>query len=346
MVQWAAVAVALSIAAMAGGSSAQDLRVGVVERPPFAIRTEDGAWLGIAIDLWRLVAEDLGLSYAYVDLDETRVADALASGEVGLALPVNATPALEGAVDLTHPVYTATLGVAAKRQSQILSIVRGFASWQFLRMVAGLSVLLLVVGAIVWLLERRRNGDQFHRSAVKGLGDGFWWAGVTLTTIGYGDKAPVTLAGRAVAMLWMLVGLAVSAALTAAVVTLAGVQQHADVPEFFGERTVGVVQGSTTELFLANEAIEPQVYPTVEAALGAVEAGDVDAVAGAAPALRHVVSESGAFDLQVRTTRLDPHYVSFAVPEGSDLREPLNASLLARLSSESGWNLIERYLPD
>ena len=346
----AMVVLVLALALGAGTGQAQDnggrLRVGVVERPPFAIRTSDGAWLGMAVDLWRLAAEDLGLAYRYAALDREQAADALAAGEVDLALPLDATPGLEQTADLTHPIYTATMGVATERQARVLSVVQGFASWQFLRLVLGLSALLLVVGALVWLLERRRNGEQFHRGILKGLGDGFWWAGVTLTTIGYGDKAPVTAAGRAVAMLWMLTGLAVSAALTAAVVTLAGVNQQVDVPEVFGDRRVGVVTGSSAELFLQREQARLRAYDSIPAALRGLNAGEVEVVAAPAPALRHVVSESGAFDLNVRTTRLDPHHVGIALPAGSDLRDPLNVALLGRLSNESGWNLIDRYLPE
>ena len=188
--------------------------------------------------------------------------------------------------------------------------------------------------------------EQFHPSPLRGLGDGFWWAGVTLTTIGYGDKAPVTLLGRAVAMFWMLVGLAISASLTAAVVTLANVNRQIDVPEVLAGRVIGTVEGTTAAALLAGEGVEGTRYGSVPAALEALGAGEVEAVAAAAPALEHAVAERGAFDFTVRATRLDPQYVSFALPEGSALREPLNVALLERLVSESGLNLIDRYLPE
>jgi voltage-gated potassium channel len=52
-----------------------------------------------------------------------------------------------------------------------------------------------------------------HRSA----GDGAWWAVSTVTTVGYGDVTPHTLAGRVLSVFVMLVGIGFAAFLTAAV---------------------------------------------------------------------------------------------------------------------------------
>ncbi len=45
--------------------------------------------------------------------------------------------------------------------------------------------------------------------------DGFWWAWVTMTTVGYGDLVPTTLEGRIVGMVLILVGIAIFSLLTA-----------------------------------------------------------------------------------------------------------------------------------
>jgi voltage-gated potassium channel Kch len=49
------------------------------------------------------------------------------------------------------------------------------------------------------------------------LGQGLWWAVQTVTTVGYGDLVPSTVAGQLVAALVMLLGLAFLAVVTAAI---------------------------------------------------------------------------------------------------------------------------------
>ena len=49
------------------------------------------------------------------------------------------------------------------------------------------------------------------------LGQGLWWSVQTVTTVGYGDHVPTDVAGRLVAALVMLLGLAFLAVITAAI---------------------------------------------------------------------------------------------------------------------------------
>jgi voltage-gated potassium channel len=58
-----------------------------------------------------------------------------------------------------------------------------------------------IFGTGAFILEHGTN-PQFRE-----LQDGLWWALVTLTTVGYGDIAPITAAGRAVAVMTMIFGM-------------------------------------------------------------------------------------------------------------------------------------------
>jgi voltage-gated potassium channel len=49
------------------------------------------------------------------------------------------------------------------------------------------------------------------------IGSGLWWAVQTVTTVGYGDHVPVTVAGRLIAALVMLAGIGFLTVITAAI---------------------------------------------------------------------------------------------------------------------------------
>jgi len=83
----------------------------------------------------------------------------------------------------------------------------------------GLHYVLLAVLVLVFVLAALELG--FEQGApganIHNYGDALWWAIVTVTTVGYGDKYPVTAGGRGVAVVLMLVGIGLVGVLTATV---------------------------------------------------------------------------------------------------------------------------------
>ena len=95
-------------------------------------------------------------------------------------------------------------------------LIRSF----FLRRGTGfvLACLLVAVvggGTLVFIAEHNHASSQ-----ITSLGDSYWWALVTMTTVGYGDYAPVTALGRGVAGFLMIFGIAALSITTASVATL------------------------------------------------------------------------------------------------------------------------------
>jgi voltage-gated potassium channel len=85
------------------------------------------------------------------------------------------------------------------------------------------AVGLLFLGAWLDLLfEKSAPGSNIHS-----YHDALWWAVVTVTTVGYGDRFPVTEGGRAVAVVLMLVGIGLIGVLTATVASFF-VAEHTD----------------------------------------------------------------------------------------------------------------------
>ena len=74
------------------------------------------------------------------------------------------------------------------------------------------AVMLFVAAAAMLVVER---GDP--DSNIKTFPDALWWAATTVTTVGYGDRYPVTAVGRLVATGLMVVGIALLGVITASV---------------------------------------------------------------------------------------------------------------------------------
>lgn len=72
--------------------------------------------------------------------------------------------------------------------------------------IIGISTVLFFA-VTVFLFEKDHN-DEF-----KSIGDALWWVVVTFTTIGYGDKVPITVGGRLAATVGMLVGVGILASI-------------------------------------------------------------------------------------------------------------------------------------
>lgn len=75
----------------------------------------------------------------------------------------------------------------------------------------GATSLLLFVAALA-ILDAERGAE---RSNITSFSDALWWAFATVTTVGYGDRFPVTFGGRAVAAGLMLAGIALIGVVTA-----------------------------------------------------------------------------------------------------------------------------------
>ncbi len=81
----------------------------------------------------------------------------------------------------------------------------------------------LILGAwLVLLFEENAKGSSIHSYP-----DALWWAIVTVTTVGYGDRYPVTEGGRTVATILMLLGIGLIGVLTATVASVF-IKEHTD----------------------------------------------------------------------------------------------------------------------
>ena len=328
---------------------ARELVVGVYEAPPWAMKQESGDWRGLTVELWKELAADLHLRYRFVEAAPNAILDAVGQNRMDVsAAPFAATIAREQLLDFTHAYIVTGVGIAVRRQAdedRWLAVLEALSTPTALRLYAGVVVLLFLAGAALWLLERRHN-PMFGGSTARGVGSGFWWAGVTTVGVGYGDKVPITFWGRLTALFWMFISLILITALTAFVAARLAVAELGEIHGLSSLRNAVAagVSGSAAADFLRQEKIRHRLYATGPEAIAALLAGDVKAVVYNGPVLRYYADRDSAHRIEVLPGILEAMPYAFPLPDGSPLRGPLNAAL-RRVMAEAHWrDLRDRYL--
>ena len=109
------------------------------------------------------------------------------------------------------------------RLIRLLRIVRAFKNiHQFLDYIfrnkakgtltmVGVFAFMLIIFSSIAILQVEDN----PQSNIKTAEDAIWWSYVTITTVGYGDKFPVTMEGRMIASILMLAGISLFGTFTA-----------------------------------------------------------------------------------------------------------------------------------
>jgi voltage-gated potassium channel len=96
--------------------------------------------------------------------------------------------------------------------------------------------------------------EHEHNPAIGSVGDAFWWAIVTATTVGYGDISPASTEGRLIAVVLMLVGIGAISILTATVASIFCDQDKQDRKAEF-ERLEARLDGLVTKQDQILEAV-------------------------------------------------------------------------------------------
>ncbi len=105
-------------------------------------------------------------------------------------------------------VRLALITVAAFRA---VNSIRFFFKLRSIFLIGSAVFLIVLAFGVSMTATERQNGN----ANIKSLSDGLWWAVSTVSTVGYGDKFPVSNSGRVIATGLMFIGVALFSILTA-----------------------------------------------------------------------------------------------------------------------------------
>jgi ABC-type amino acid transport substrate-binding protein len=341
-------AVQPAVAEVPTGAPDRVLIIGTKEAPPFAMKEDDGSWTGISIELWRRIAEYLHLPYRFQEVTLDELTDGTAAGMLDAAIAaITVTAKREETVDFTQPYYTTGLGIAVPRATtfNLLHLLDSLISISFLQALLGLIGVTLVIGVLVWVIERPHT-DHFRGGLKSGLTMGVWWSALTLAQ-SVPEHGPRTMLGRVIAITWMV------ASVTAIAVFTAGITSHLTTKQLEGyvhgvddlrSVRVGVVAGAASLGYLGREQIGFRAYPSAEAGLNAVKAGALDAFVYDKPLLSWLAKRYHDNSIEALDVTFDEQNYAIVLPNNSSLGVLINRAMLATIGTQWWRDLNAEYV--
>ena len=119
-------------------------------------------------------------------------------------------------------------------------------------------MLVLSTASVLVLLFESADPDANIRTG----GDALWWSFVTMTTVGYGDRFPVTGFGRATAVAVMFLGIGVIGALASILASLLVAPAPPESEAVSATPSAPATGASTAELVAAVARVEATLSAT------------------------------------------------------------------------------------
>ena len=311
----------------------QPIAVVIKEIEPFVFVDGENV-SGFSIDLWQALALEAGYDYEYEIVNGVQdQLNAMETNQANVAIAaISITAEREKNVDFSHRYFESGLGILthAGNSTPLLDSFRLAFSPTLLRLFTFLVISIVIAGHIIWLIERRRN-PEFPQTYLRGVWEGIWWAAVTVTTVGYGDKTPTGRIGRLFGMFWMFAGLFIIANFTAGVtsqLTLQGLQGVINGPEDLAGKQVVTVAGSTSDAWLLEKRIGHRAVDTIEEAYELLDSGTFQAVVYDYPVLLYHALQNEDKGYIVPGEAFNKEDYGIAFPTGSPQREEINRALL------------------
>ena len=343
------------LASLPASAQGQKLQVGVAGSAPFVIEDE-GKIKGISIDIWKEIALAEGFNYELIPQKNVPAGlNAVAQGKLDVLIgPISITPErlAREEIDFTQPYFISQFGLLLPARSSLWGRVAPLFGLAALSSTALLLVLLFVVGNLIWLAERRHNPEQFPPDYSNGVRNGIWFALVTLTTVGYGDRTPVSKAGQLIAGVWMVVTLVtvssitagLASALTAIISEEKAREQFRSLKDLAGARMAVVAETAGAEWAEYYQARLTE-RETLEEAINLVVTGKTDGVIFDRPALRYYVRQHPEIKLRVSPLIVSSDTYGFVVPANNDaLEKKLDVLLLELQAERRVWEIADKWL--
>ncbi|MEN2281506.1 transporter substrate-binding domain-containing protein [Algoriphagus sp. SE2] len=326
------------------------LLVGVAGSQPFVFpKNMDNK--GIAVDLWEDLATNKNWIYKYKYFDQVEEAiSELEKERLDILIgPISITSSRHELVQFSQPFYNSSLSILSRTDELTLwQKIKPFFSIRLLIAVGVFLFILAIVGFLLWLAESKNSPEQFPKDPVSGIGNGMWFAVVTMSTVGYGDKAPVTLLGRVITGTWIIVSVIFATSMVAGIastLTLNSLSSSTILNiEQLSNKKASTLIGSPSVEFLKENRAKIIDSNTLEEAIEKLKNKEVEAVVYDRPQLLYYIKQNQTENLYLAKAEYFKQGYGFAFPFKSSLVYEFNRALLEFSENQETQRIIDRYL--
>ena len=314
-----------------------------------ALKDGNRKWMSSSMDFWNLIAQELKRPYVFKPMPFEEILKALDDGTIDItATPIMATAEREERFDLSTTLGGAQFGVATRFAGwdyPWLSAIRIFLSWSIFRVILALLAALVLVGFIMWFVEKKDNPQYSSQGRGGGIGTGIYWAGSTLASgvcLGVGLR---TITGRILGLLWTVLCAIAFSAVVASLTYSLGAQGHGSFlidSNRLKQMNLGVFKGSTTARILEGLGGRYTLCDNSDACLRALLDKETDGFMYDEGYLHYLSETRYRGKISVYSTDLKPYRRAFAMPRNSALRKPLNVALLKVIERPVGEALTKQ----
>lgn len=325
--------------------------IGVKEAPPFVKKSNNNkfGYEGLSIESWEMVNANLNWEYeykAYSTLDS--LLKAIQKKEVDFSInPITVTETRAKEFTFTQPYFISNTIIAKKNESAVWNVFMNLWSWKFISAVGVLVSVIFIFGLLIWLVERRENKEQFGVGKWKGLEQGFWWSAVTMTTVGYGDKAPRTTLGRFIGIAWMFISVITISSLTAGIassLTVQNLNNEITTITDLNKFKVETIANSSSADLLKNYNIAYTPVNNVKEGLFNLKNNTTQILVYDEPLVYYEIEQQNLKDkIQILPHILRKDYFSYCFPKDSKIEEQINPYLISTLKSVNWMSVIKKY---
>lgn len=326
------------------------LKVGIAGSEPFVFKKKLEP-KGIAIEIWKEIAIKKNYIYKYVSYPSVDEAlKALNQGKLDLvAGPISITSNRMEYVRFSQPYYISSLAIVSRADKLSLwEKIKPFFSLKLLLAVLVFLLILAFVGLFLWMAERKKSPEQFPLDPINGIANGMWLAIVTMSTTGYGDKAPITLWGRIIAGSWMIISLIFATSMVAGIastLTLSslGSSTISNI-EQLGNKKAATIVASPSVTFLEESKVKTISVENLDEAIKKLKDKEVNAVVYDRPQMLYYLKNHANENLHIAKAEYYKQGYGFAFPMNSDLIYDINRALLELTEEQEVARIIEYYL--